>query len=122
MFWSVASGLIYPRNISSDDMAAISILYPSSLFASKGKLSGVVRTTAGLPVYGAVVVAVNANGAPVASTVSDPNGAYTIEGLDAGAYSVYADPLDGPIMVNNISSLVDVYGSGVNTAFTSRSR
>jgi hypothetical protein len=122
MFWSVASGLIYPRNISTDDMAAISILYPSSLFASKGKLSGVVRTTAGLPVYGAVVVAVNANGAPVASTVSDPNGAYTIEGLDAGGYSVYADPLDGPITVNNISSLVDVYGSGVNTAFTSRSR
>jgi hypothetical protein len=122
MFWSVASGLIYPRNLSADDLAAISILYPSSLFASKGKLSGVVRTTAGQSVYGAVVVAVNANGAPVASTVSDPTGAYTIEGLDAGAYTVYAEPLDGPITISNISSLADVYGSGVLTTFTTRSR
>jgi hypothetical protein len=122
MFWSVASGIIYPRNVSTDDMAAISILYPSSLFASKGKLSGTVRTTANVPVYGAVVVAVNANGAPVANTVTDPTGAYTIEGLDAGAYSVYAEPLDGPITISNISSLSDVYGAAVNTTSTTRSR
>jgi carboxypeptidase family protein/matrixin len=122
MFWSVGPGIIYPRNVSSDDAAAISSLYPSSLFASKGRITGVVRTTANAPVYGAVVVAVNANGNPVASAVTDPTGTYTIEGLDAGSYSVYAEPLDGPITINNIGSYIDVYGSSVNTAFATRSR
>jgi len=123
MFWSVAPGYIYPRTLSSDDIAAISILYPTDLFAATGKISGVVRTTANVPVYGAIVVAVNANGAPVASSVTDPDGAYVIEGLDAGLYTVYAEPLDGPITISNISSLSRVYpGASVNTMFTTRSR
>jgi len=123
MFWSVAPGYIYPRTPSSDDIAGLSILYPSSSFATKGKISGVVRTTANVPVYGAVVVAVDANGTPAASSVTDPNGAYTIEGLDAGVYSVYAEPLDGPITINNISSLLRVYsGASVNSTFTTRAR
>lgn len=122
MFWSVGLGVIYPRNVSSDDAAAVSILYPSALFAAKAKITGVVRTTANAPVYGAVVVAVNASGAPVASAVTDPAGTYLIEGLDAGSYTVYAEPLDGPITINNLSSLVDVYGASVNTTFITRSR
>jgi hypothetical protein len=122
MFWSVGQGIIYPRNVSSDDAVAVSILYPSALFASKGKVSGVVRTTTNAPVYGAVVVAVNASGTPVASSVTDPAGTYLIEGLDAGSYTVYAEPLDGPITINNLGSLRGVYGSSVNTTFTTRSR
>jgi Matrixin/Carboxypeptidase regulatory-like domain len=123
MFWSVAQGYIYPRSPSSDDVAGLSILYPSSLFAAKGKLSGVVRTTSNVPVYGAIVVAINMNGTPVASSVTDPEGAYVIEGLDAGVYTVYAEPLDGPITISNISSLTRVNpGVTVNTTFTTRSR
>jgi len=122
MFWCLSEGVIYPRNVSSDDAAAISLLYPSSLFGLKSRISGTVRTTSNAPVYGAVVVAVNAKGVPVASSVTDPSGSYTIEGLDAGAYTVYAEPLDGPITIANISSLRSAYGSAVNTTFTSRSR
>jgi hypothetical protein len=125
MFWAVAPAIIFPRNVSADDIAGISILYPPAAFGSpsKGKISGVVRTTSNVPVYGAIVVAVDANsGAPVASTVTDPNGVYTIEGLDAGSYNVYAEPLDGPITITNLGSYMSVYGSGVNTAFTTRSR
>src|SRR4029079_5467217 len=76
MFWSVGPGIIYPRNVSSDDAAAISTLYPSSLFASKRRITRVARTTANAPVYGAIVVAVNSNGNPVASAVTDPTGTY----------------------------------------------
>jgi hypothetical protein len=122
MFWTVSSGITYPRNLSTDDIAGISLLYPAGSFATKGKISGSVRTTGtGLPVYGAVVVAVNASGNPVASAVTDPNGAYTIEGLDAGSYTVYAEPLDGPISISNISSLPGVYPSSTaNSNFTTR--
>jgi hypothetical protein len=123
MFWTVGKSQTYPRTLSTDDIAGISILYPSGLFASKGKISGTIRTTANVPVYGAIVVAVNASGTPAGSAVTDPAGAYTIEGLDAGSYTVYAEPLDGPIMLNNISSLPDVFpGLQANTTFTTRSR
>jgi hypothetical protein len=88
MFWNGGPGVITQRTLSADDIAGISTLYPGPSFASKGKISGIIRTTANLPVYGAIVVAVNSAGIPVASTLTDPTGAYTIEGLDAGAYTV----------------------------------
>jgi hypothetical protein len=123
MFWTVGSGFVYPRTLSADDIAAVSTLYPAASFASKGSISGTIRTTANAAVYGAVVVAVNANGTPVASAITDPTGAYTIAGLDAGSYTVYAEPLDGPITINNITSLLRVYPSATpNTSFATRFR
>jgi len=126
MLWNSTTGIIYGRVPSSDDMIGVSILYPSALFATKGKINGAVRTIANSSVYGAVVVAVNSNGAPVASTITDPNGNYTIEGLDAGSYTVYAEPLDGPTTIQQISTydpdLPPLYpGAQVNTNFTTRS-
>ena len=123
MFWVVGMGVIYPRVLSSDDMAGISALYPAPMFATQGKISGTVRTTANVPVYGAIVVAVNASGTPVASAITDPNGVYLIEGLDAGAYTVVAEPLTGPINAARIGSLGSVYpDQTVNTNFTARYR
>ena len=123
MFWAVGPAIIYPRNLSSDDMTGISALYPTPAFAIKGKISGTVRTMANTPVYGAIVVAVNSSGTPVASTVTDPNGAYLIEGLDEDTYSVFAEPLAGRISPNNISTLNRIYpDQTVNSNFTTRYR
>jgi len=123
----VAEGYIYPRSLSTDDMIAASVLYPSASFAQRGKISGAVRTTANAAVYGAAVVAVDANGVPVASTVTDPSGNYIIEGLEAGSYNVYAEPLDAPVSITNIDSyshpIVGVFRDvQANTSFTTRSR
>ena len=75
------------------------------------------------PVYGAIVVAVNATGTPVASAVTNPSGQYTIAGLDAGAYTVFAEPLDRPLEVGNLNTLSLIYpGQNVNTNFTTRYR
>jgi hypothetical protein len=74
-------------------------------------------------VYGAIVVAVNANGLPVASGLTDPNGRYTISGLDAGAYTVYAESMDLPLTIGNVSTLPRIYpGMVVSTNFTTRFR
>jgi hypothetical protein len=121
MFWSTVPGYSYQRNLSTDDIAGISTLYPPPSFASQGTLSGTVRTTSNSPVYGAIVVAVNANGVPVASSVTDPSGAYSIQGLAPGSYTVYAEPLSGRIGPANIGTLSAIYaGSTVNTNFTTR--
>jgi hypothetical protein len=121
MFWNSVPGYSYQRNLTSDDIAGISTLYPPASFASQGTLNGTVRTTSNVPVYGAIVVAVNANGVPVASTVTDPSGAYSIQGLAPGSYTVYAEPLSGRIGPANIGSLSAIYpDSTVNTNFTAR--
>lgn len=123
MFWTTAAGVSYQRVPSADDIAGISSIYPSASFSSKGSLSGTVRTTANIPVYGANVVAVNSSGQPVASAVTDTNGFYTIVGLDAGSYTVYAEPLNGPITAGNIYTLPRIFpGQTVNTNFTTRFR
>ncbi len=121
MFWETPAGFINQRNLSSDDIAGISTLYPPATFASKGTLSGTVRTTSNVPVYGAIVVAVDTNGVPVASTVTDPSGLYMIQGLTPGTYAVFAEPLSGTITAANIGTLQVIYPSqSVNTNFTAR--
>ena len=121
MFPTIAKGFNYPRALSSDDIAGISTIYPSASFATKGKISGTVRTTAGAAVYGAIVVAVNSTGTPVAGTITNPSGTYTIEGLDAGAYTVYAEPMDGPFTISNVQTLSRIYlGSTTTSNFTTR--
>jgi hypothetical protein len=121
MYWATGYGSIYQRNLSADDIAGISMLYPPATFAGKGTLKGTVRTTGNEPVYGAIVVAVDSNGTPVASTVTDPNGEYIIQGLDPGSYTVFAEPLGGRIAAEAIGSLGDIYpGSTVNSGFTTR--
>jgi hypothetical protein len=122
MFWAQAPGPS-PRTLWTDDTAGVSSIYPSASLSLKGTLSGTVRSTANVPVYGAVVVAVNGTGQPVASAVTDPNGQYTIVGLESGTYTVYAEPLDGPTSSANVSTLSQIYpGQTVNTSFTTRFR
>ncbi len=88
MFPSLTSGANYARTLTADDIAGVSTIYPSAAFALKGTLTGTVRTTVNAVVYGAIVTAVNSSGQPVASAITDPTGKYTIEGLDAGSYTV----------------------------------
>lgn len=121
MFPTIPAGYNLPKTLSPDDMAAISTIYPSPTFAAKGQLSGTVRTTGGIPVFGAAVVAVNSSGTAVAGSITDPNGNYTIGGLDSGAYTVYAQPLVAPFTIGNSGTLTRIYpASTVNTGFTAR--
>lgn len=120
MFWAQSPGNNYERTISSDDIAGISTIYPPASFAQKGTLNGKVKTTAGAAVFGAIVVAVDSNGVPVASAMTDPNGNYSIQGLAAGSYTVYAEPLTGRIGPTNIYSLAAYPNATVNTNFTTR--
>ncbi|HYR86835.1 MAG TPA: matrixin family metalloprotease [Terriglobia bacterium] len=123
MFWTILSGLTGPRTPGTDDIAGVSSIYPAASFSSKGTLRGTVRTTANMPVYGAVVVALNNSGQPVASAITDPSGQYTIMGLDSGSYTVYAQTLEGFTTSTTIKTLSEIYaGQTVDTSFTARFR
>ena len=65
----------------------------------------------------------NANGQPVASAITDPDGKYSIAGLDAGSYTVFAEPLDQPLRVSDVPTLARINpGKVVMTNFITRFR
>lgn len=78
--------------LGPDDVAAISLLYPSASFASTyGTISGRVAMD-GAGVHMASVVALTSTGYAV-SALTHPDGTYRMEGVPPGYYYVYAHPL-----------------------------
>jgi uncharacterized protein (TIGR03437 family) len=84
------------KPLTTDDVAAISSLYPSQSFAeSTASISGRVTMTGSNGVNLASVVAIAPSGAAV-STLTNPDGTYRISGAPAGNYFLYVHPLPPP--------------------------
>jgi matrixin/carboxypeptidase family protein len=109
---AVLSSVMYPfvgrgglTALDSDDRVAIASLYPRGDPAAVGAtLTGRVTGDNG-GIFAAQVVALNENGEPVATALSDQQGQFVIEGVPAGTYRLYAEPLDGPVEVRNLSGI-----------------
>lgn len=83
------------RPLAPDDIAGISLLYPTAAFpASTGSIKGQVLLN-GNGVNMASVVALSLNGTAI-STLTNPDGAYRIDGIPPGDYYVYTQPLPPP--------------------------
>jgi hypothetical protein len=112
-----AAGQLDQRTLTYDDMAGISELYPNlSAIASLGAISGTILSGQ-TPVFGAHVVALDANGTPLVSAVSNPDGTFQILFLPAGSYRIYAEPLDGPVTEQNIGGTSSSFYFNLNTGF-----
>lgn len=117
--------------LSYDDVAAISLLYPTASGQTypTGQITGKV-TLSSSPVFGAHVFAESTSASQLfqlpsirksaISALTRPDGQYTITGLPADSYIVLAEPLDGPVDNTNIEGYATTYGqaNGVQTAFT----
>ncbi len=108
----VMSAVMYPfvgrggtSDLDSDDRVAIAALYPKGDPTLTGAtLTGSVEGDSG-GVFAAQVVALNADGEPVAAALSDPQGHFEIAGIPPGTYRLYAQPLDGPVTPLNFSGI-----------------
>jgi hypothetical protein len=107
---AVLTSMMYPYvgtgnnavTLDSDDRIAISSAYAKARPATGGTLEGRVYGDNG-GIFAAQVVAVNDRGEPVATTLSDKAGNFTLPGIPDGTYRIYAEPLDGPFNVQNLA-------------------
>lgn len=78
--------------LAADDVAGLSVLYPTATFSQKtGSIAGRV-TLEGSGAHLASVVALTPRG-PAVSTLTLPDGTYRLDGLVPGDYFVYVHPL-----------------------------
>jgi hypothetical protein len=135
---AIVRAIMYPyappilTTLSYDDVAGISLLYPSPApQVQTGSISGQV-TLSGVGVFGAHVFANSTTSAnPFSSfltirktpigTLTFPDGSYMITGLPADSYEVIAEPLDLPVNNSNVSWSTEwSQPNGVQTNFTTR--
>jgi len=106
---AVLSSVMYPligngttSGLDSDDRVAIANAYAKTTPAAGATLEGRVYDDSG-GIFAAQVVALNDAGEPVATGLSDKNGNFSLQGVPSGNYRIYAEPLDGPFNVQNLS-------------------
>jgi hypothetical protein len=107
----VVSSVMYPfvgkggsTELDSDDKIAIAGVYPREDPMAGGTIKGQVVGNDGA-IFAAQVVAVNEEGEPVATDLTDGSGQFSLHGLPTGDYRVYAEPMDGPVDVQNLSGV-----------------
>lgn len=107
---AVISSIMYPYTppasvpvaLDVDDRIGISTIYPKSDPTLRGAtLQGRVLGDGG-GIFAAQVVAVNEQGQPVASGLTNAAGEFTLLAVPAGRYRLYAEPLDGPVVVESM--------------------
>lgn len=106
---AVLSSMMYPyvglggiAAIDSDDRIMIRTLYPKAQPLGGAMVEGKVYGDGG-GVFAAQVVAVNEDGEPVAVALTDQSGRFEMRSVPSGTYRFYAEPLDGPMDVRNLS-------------------
>jgi hypothetical protein len=98
--WTGSGGT--PADLDSDDRIAIAAAYPKDDPALLGgTLKGRVVGDQG-GIFAAQVVAVDEGGQPVSTVLTNASGDFTITGLPPGRYRLYAEPLDGPVVVDSL--------------------
>ncbi len=91
-----------PVDLDIDDRIAISTIYPKNDPTLRGAtLQGRVLGDDG-GIFAAQVVAVNDRGQPVASSLTNASGEFTLMAVPAGRYRLYTEPLDGPVVVASL--------------------
>jgi hypothetical protein len=110
---AVLSAVMFPyvstdenaTGFDSDDRIAITTTYPKIDATLIGAtLQGRVMGDQG-GIFAAQVVAVSERGEPVATSLTNSAGEFTLLGIPPGRYRVYAEPLDGPMEVNALQGM-----------------
>ena len=103
--------------LTADDEIGLANLYPKKkAISNHGIIIGTVKLNK-TPIRGAhVVLEDTTTGEPIASVISDINGKFIISVIPVGTYTVYVEPVDGPIRRNGLS--MNFFGLTAQLIFT----
>ena len=118
MFPSVGPAEAFARTLSDDDIAFLVDAYPERGVAGLfGRIQGRVTFRSGEPVKGGLVAAVDpATGVAIGTLTDLTGGRYVIEGVPPGHYFVSVEPLDGPLVPEDVSLLTALVTTPFPTA------
>ncbi|MGI8782361.1 MAG: hypothetical protein ACR2L2_01740 [Acidobacteriota bacterium] len=112
------------RTMHPDDVAYLTAAYPVTTAGATGTVASTIfgtasgritRNSVNLP--GAHVVFFDPDKDRMIGAISLKDGTFSIAGLPAGSYQVYAEPLDGPVERANLQFSGDYFGSTVDSQF-----
>jgi hypothetical protein len=91
-----------PPDLDTDDRIAMATIYPrADPMLLGGTLQGRVIGDQG-GIFAAQVVAVSDSGQPMGTVLTNATGEFTLAGMPAGRYRLYAEPLDGPVIAESL--------------------
>jgi hypothetical protein len=108
----------FQRYLSPDSVSFATFTYPeTNRLITLGRISGTVRKQ-GQPVFGASVTAMDLQRNLIYTSLSEPDGSFSITGPIAGKYAVVVEPLNGPTAVEDlVMQGSDAYYRNLNATF-----
>jgi hypothetical protein len=101
MFPYVDPAVILHRSLSADDVGGLRHMYPAGSF---GRIGGSLFRSDGSPVIGAQISVRDSAGRTAGAILTNSAGAFTVQALEPGTYSVLAVPMDQPVSAANLSN------------------
>jgi hypothetical protein len=114
-------GLVHKRSLHTDDVAGMRHVYGTP-DPKNGSIAGTVVSTGGAPVFAGHVVAVHLDGIVWVGALTARDGSFTLPSLAPGAYQVYVEPLDGPVLPSLVSLLLRNVSQRFQTTFSGGNR
>ena len=115
MYYAVRTGNNTQSILTADDIAFLTDAYPEpAALSSFGSISGTITLNGGGAVQGALVTAIDPSTGIAVGSITGPSGTYTIAKVPPGRYFFYTEPMDGPVMPDQLGSA----GTGANVDFS----
>ncbi len=115
LYSAIPAGTVHTRALTRDEVAAASTVYPSGP-TTTGRIQGRVTVESAGVRFGHVVAIDAGTGEYAADAITDGDGDYVLDGVPAGSYTLYAEPLDGPLHTDDTVSLHGELASDFGTS------
>lgn len=96
-------GTFDPRRLSEDDKSLARAVAPGLGTGAYGELRGSVKLPDGTPARGICITATDRTSGVTISALTTAAGIFSVQGIPAGNYVVFAEPVDGPTPLSALS-------------------
>lgn len=115
MFYS--GGTLDARQLTEDDKSLARSVSPLAGTGAYGELRGKALLPDGLPARGIFIVATDRASGVTVSSLTNSTGDFLVQGVPAGSYVVFAEPIDGPTPASAVGLSATAIDTNVEAMF-----